>query len=142
MKEFLGQNGNIFYLINQDYGEAMSFDLYGHKIEDITSVERAVANCLSIKPIDILSILGTSMPVVGKDYSEIYFKGERCSLNMSYLSVFAMIRSNIKSLGGRYYIRREEGYSQVILALEKDSITKGNIESLIGKKLSWSLLIN
>lgn len=139
MREYLGQNGNVFYIINQDYDEAASFDIYGHELSNL-SATRAVSSCLSIKPVDVISLLGTSLTVVGSDYSEIYFNGKSASLSMPYLTVFAKIKKGVRSIGGRYYFRNSEGYSQVLLTVEKDTVTEELISELIGIKLSWKSL--
>lgn len=142
MNEFLGQSGNIFYIINKDFNEAMSFNTYGHKVDATMTVNKAISNCSNVIPVDIISILGTALQTVGKDYSEIYFQGNKASLNSPYLSIFSALRGKIHSLGGRYYIRKEEGYVQVLILTEKNTISKEDIESSIGKKLNWSSICN
>lgn len=140
MREYLGQNGNAFYIINQDYDEAASFDIYGHELESNLTATRAVSNCISVEPVDVISLLGTSLTVVGSDYSEIYFNGKSASLSMPYLTVFAKIKKGIRSIGGRYYFRKSEGYSQVLLTVKKDTVTEELLSELIGIKLSWKSL--
>lgn len=142
MREFLGQNGNTFYIINQDFNEAASFDTYGKELSSDMSATLAASSCLRVEPIDVLSLLGTSGIVVGSEYTEIYFDGYSAPIDMQYLQVFAKLRGSVRSIGGRYYFRNSDGYSQVILTLTKNSVSKELIESLIGKKLKWSKLGN
>lgn len=140
MREYLGQNGNTFYIINQDYNEAVSFDIYGHELESNMTATRAVSGCLKVEPVDIVSLLGTSLTVVGSDYSEIYFNGKTASLSLPYLTVFAKLRKGIRSIGGRYYFRKSEGYTQVVLAVKKDTVTEDLLSELIEVELKWKTL--
>lgn len=140
MKEFLGQSGNIFYIINQDFDEACSFDVLGNEVESDLQVGRAVTSCSSVSPIDVVSILGTSGIIVGEDYTEVYFNGYSASVNKPHIQVFSAIRKGIRSIGGRYYLRRREGYSQIIMAVKKGTVTKDFLADLIGTKLHWKKL--
>lgn len=140
MNEFLGQSGNVFYIINQDFDEACSFNTLGNEIESGLTARRAAVNCLKVDPIDVISILGTNS-VTGDSYSEVYFNGYSAPVNESALQVFASIRKGIRSIGGRYYYRKSDEYSQIFLTVKKDTATKEFLESLIGKKLTWKKLI-
>ena len=133
MQEFLATKGNIHYLINIDYDEAMSFDCFGNCQGSVTG-KYAVLNSISRTEVNILSVIGDQISGV----CNVYFDGYEGTVGRSAFDVARDASKKLQVATYRTYrVQRDDlspGIRQLLIPIKKDTIPADGVFAQLGVK--------
>ncbi len=114
-KEFFACKGNKHFIIDSSAGNGFSFTDLGAGIEEVTS-NYIISMCgNTIKEVDVISFLGSSVGNI----SDIYFNGKHLTIKEKVLNAYRMIPSSINK------------YSNIIYRIPRDDLEMGLLQILL-----------
>lgn len=133
VQEYLATKGNVHYLINVDYDEAMSFDSFGNCQGEVSG-KFAVFNSISRTEVNILSVIGDQISGI----CNVYYNGYEGTVSRSAFDVARDASKKLQVASYRIYrVKRDDlspGIRQLLIPLKKDSAPVDSIFSQLGVK--------
>lgn len=114
-KELFACKGTKHYIIDSSVGNGFSFTDLGAGVEEVTS-DYVISICgNTLKEVDVISFLGSSVGNI----SDIYFNGKHLTVREKVLNVYRMLPSNISK------------YSNIVYRIPRDDLEIGLLQILL-----------
>lgn len=131
MREFYGNQGNTYFIMNFEYAECYAFDRYG----SLVSKTGFIKNIASATEVNVLSVISDT--VLGG--CDIYFDGYHRESKHSYFDVISKMIKYKPSIGGRIFSfnHEEEDVRQSLLVYPVGVVTRNNIDEVLEESYEW-----